>query len=75
MGGGATSRGAREPYFDSLSGLGTKGAQAGSMVVMADGSVRHVSSQIDPQVFRAMCTIHGADSVDLEQVAPRSAFK
>jgi hypothetical protein len=75
MGGGATIRGAREPYFDSLSGLGTKGPQGGSMVVMADGSVRHVSSQVDPKVFRAMCTIHGADSVDLEQVAPRSAFK
>jgi hypothetical protein len=75
MGGGATIRGAREPYFDNLSGLGTKGPSGGSVVVMADGSVRHVSSNVDPKVFRAMCTIHGAESFDLEQAAPRSSIK
>jgi hypothetical protein len=75
FGGGAAIRGAREPLFDKTSGLGTKGLPAGgSMVVMADGSVRHVSANIDPRVFKAMCTIHGADSVDLEQAAPPFAL-
>jgi hypothetical protein len=71
FGGGATIRGAREPLFDKSSGLGTKGlVGGGSIVVMADGSVRHVRSDIDPKVFKAMCTIRGADSVDLEQAGP-----
>jgi hypothetical protein len=70
FGGGATIRGAREPYFDKSSGLGTKGLPGGgSIVVMADGSVRHVTANVDPKIFRAMCTIHGSDSVDLEPAA------
>lgn len=68
FGGGATIRGAREPLFDKTSGLGTKGlAGGGTIVVMADGSVRRVPANIDPRVFKAMCTIRGADSVDLDQ--------
>lgn len=68
FGGGATIRGAREPLFDKASGLGTKGLPGGgTIVVMADGSVRHVSASVDPRVFKAMCTIHGAESVDLQQ--------
>jgi hypothetical protein len=68
FGGGATIRGAREPLFDKASGLGTKGLPGGgSIVIMADGSVRHVSASVDPRVFKAMCTIHGAESVDLQQ--------
>jgi hypothetical protein len=67
MGGGATIRGAREPLFDKVSGLGTKGLAAGTVVLMADGSVRQVPASIDPAVFKAMCTIHGAESVDLER--------
>ncbi|MCA9153723.1 MAG: DUF1559 domain-containing protein [Planctomycetales bacterium] len=72
QGGGATVRGAREPYFDSLTGFGTTGSpQPGSMAVMADGSVKFISADIDPTVFRAMCTIHGGESVDLPpQVRP-----
>jgi Protein of unknown function (DUF1559) len=70
FGGGATIRGAREPLFDSASGLGTKGLSGGgSIVVMADGSVRHVTASVDPRVFKAMCTIRGADSVDLGQAS------
>lgn len=68
LGGGGTVRGAREPLFDPTSGLGTKGLTGGgTLVVMADGSVRHVTPDIDSHVFRAMCTTHGADSVDLER--------
>jgi hypothetical protein len=71
FGGGGTIRGAREPLFDKTSGLGTKGLSGGgTIVVMSDGSVRQVSANIDPQVFKAMSTIHGADSVDLERSAP-----
>jgi hypothetical protein len=71
MGGGATIRGAREPLFDPVSGLGTQGlSSGGALVVMADGSVRHVSATIDPALFKAMCTIHGQDSVDFDAHAP-----
>lgn len=69
QGGGATIRGARKPYFDSLSGFGSRGGKKrGTMVVMADGSVHYLSADIDPAVFKAMCTIHGRDSVDSSQV-------
>jgi hypothetical protein len=69
MGGGATIRGARQPYFDKLSGFGSHG-QKGAITMMADGSVRLISENIDPAVFRAMCTMHGAESVDLPSAAP-----
>jgi hypothetical protein len=70
MGGGGTIRGARPPYFDKVSGLGTRNLpQPGTIAVMADGSVRFISANVDPQAFRAMCTIHGRDSVDLEQAS------
>lgn len=65
QGGGATIRGAREPYFDSLTGFGSRGmSQPGAYAMFADGSVREISADVNPQVFRSMCTIHGADSVD-----------
>jgi hypothetical protein len=69
MGGGATIRGARQPYFDKLSGFASHG-QSGPIAMMADGSVRVISPNIDPAVFRAMCTIHGAETVDLQTAAP-----
>jgi hypothetical protein len=74
QGGGATVRGAqarttkdgKPDYFDDLMGFGSRGlAQKGAVVMMADGSVRTISANVDPKVFAAMCTIHGADSVDL----------
>ena len=68
--GGAAMRGAREPLFDKTTGLGTKGITGGgSVVVMADGSVRQVTGKVDPKVFKAMCTIRGGETVDLEQEA------
>ncbi|MCA9123002.1 MAG: hypothetical protein H6822_02880 [Planctomycetaceae bacterium] len=64
-GGGATVRGAREPYFDELTGFGSQDtSRQGAISVMADGSVRFISSNIDPTVFRAMSTIHGKETVD-----------
>jgi hypothetical protein len=73
QGGGASVRGARativngkETYFDPLTGFSSKGlAKAGTQALMADGSARIISAEIDSKVFRSLCTIHGADSVDL----------
>lgn len=74
MGGGATIRGARLPYFDKITGFGSKGT-SGVIVLMADGSVRQISSNVDPVVFRALCTIHGAETIDLEKTAPLTLDK
>jgi hypothetical protein len=67
MGGGATIRGAREPYFDKISGFGTRNLPQADR---PDGRRWSVSfASVEPTVFRSMCTIHGADSVDLERAA------
>jgi hypothetical protein len=59
MGGGASIRGARREYFDKLTGFGSRGLSSpGTYVLMADGSARVVHETIDPNVFKAMCTIH-----------------
>jgi hypothetical protein len=69
-GGGSTVRGARDNPFNELSGFGSAGlAQPGAYVVLADGSVRTLSADIDPAVFKALCTIHGAEQVDLSGLA------
>jgi hypothetical protein len=66
QGGGATVRGAREPYFDPLTGFGSRGlASRGAAVLMADGATYHLHADVDPAVFRALCTIHGGESVDV----------
>ncbi len=68
-GGGATIRGAREPYFDAISGFGSRGLPSpGAYVMFADGSARVISASIDPKVFRAMCTMHGAETVDTDKL-------
>jgi hypothetical protein len=60
--GGSTVRGARQPYFGELTGFGTSGGPGkGALGVMADGSVRWIEGGVDPQVFRAMCTIGGGE--------------
>lgn len=65
-GGGATIRAARMPYFDPIGGFGSVGDPgAGALVAMADGSVKRISKDIDPAVFRALCTIHGAETIDM----------
>jgi hypothetical protein len=79
QGGGYTVRGARQPYFDPLTGFGSRGlSQGGTLAVFADGSVREISANVSPEVFRAMCTIHGAETVDrahLGQPLERLPFK
>ena len=69
--GGGTIRGAREPLFDETTGLGSLGlSEKGSFAVMADGSVRFISAEIDPTAFNAMCTIHGGENVDQSNLGP-----
>lgn len=63
QGGGATIRGARAPYFDKDSGFGSRGLSNGAFVLMADGSARVISGNIDPAVFRALCTVRGGEPV------------
>ena len=66
VGGGATIRGARPNSFAPISGFGSAGGpKAGAFVLLADGSVRFVSADIDQQVFNALGTTHGKDTVDL----------
>jgi hypothetical protein len=68
-GGGATVRGAHQPYFDKDRGFGSRGLdQPGTYVLLADGSVRVLPPDIDPKVFRAMCTGHGGDTVDVSNI-------
>jgi hypothetical protein len=73
QGGGATIRGARQPYFDKFTGFGSRGLPApGTYVLMADGSARVISATIDPEIFKAMCTIHGAEQIDMGKVVGQS---
>jgi hypothetical protein len=65
MGGGATIRGARQPYFDKFTGFGSRGLKSGAYVMFADGSARVISANVDPEIFKAMCTIHGAEQIDM----------
>lgn len=69
QGGGGTIRGARQPYFDPFTGFGSKGLpKHGTYVLFADGSSRVISADIDPEVFKAMCTMHGAEQVDMQKL-------
>jgi hypothetical protein len=70
QGGGATIRGARQQVFDKHSGIGSKGlSKPGTYVLFADGSARIISADIDPAVFKAMCTMHGAEEIDMNKIA------
>lgn len=65
MGGGATVRGARAPYIDDLRGFGSRGLpKGGAYAIFADGSARVIAADIDPAIFKAMCTIHGNDKAE-----------
>ncbi len=70
-GGGATAVGVPEKNsvkpFVSLQPNGKKG----TLVVMADGSVRFISENVSDEVFKALATIKGNESVILNREAPR----
>jgi uncharacterized protein (TIGR03067 family) len=80
VGGGATLRGVPEtnpidPFVLSTdrnkntivySKDGGKTKQRGTFVLMTDGSVRFIDKDIDPEVFKAMCTVGGPDPQKLD---------
>ena len=70
-GGGATVVGVPEKNsikpFVSVQGNGKKG----TLVVMADGSVRFISEGVSDEVFKALVTIKGNESVILNREAPK----
>jgi len=41
--------------------------------MMADGSSRIISADIDPEVFKAMCTIQGGETIDLPKTVTQTA--
>ncbi|MBS0261013.1 MAG: hypothetical protein JSS02_03580, partial [Planctomycetes bacterium] len=69
-GGSPTVRGlAREPYVNGPDGFGTGDVDAMS-VLMADGSVRSLSRDMDPRLLRALATtadIDGTDDLELDR--------
>jgi hypothetical protein len=69
-GGGATIMGA--PEQRSVRPFIVR-AQKGTHVVMLDGSVRFIAENISDDVFKALCTIKGGETIeDLEKVAPKA---
>jgi hypothetical protein len=73
-GGGSTVRGVPDAGgIKPFVGPGRKG----TYVLMADGSVRFVSSNISPQAFKAMCTIKGKATLkdDEWQPVPEGGMK
>ncbi len=73
-GGGATLRGVPEtnpmgPFLLSTDRDGktiNHQGKRGTYVLMVDGSVRFIDQNIDPEVFKAMCTIGGPGPKNLE---------
>ncbi len=71
QGGNATVRPlAQRPYVNGPDGFGS-GQPDGMLAGMADGSVRFLSKNIDPQVVEALATIHGGEAVDAASLEPR----
>ncbi len=69
-GGGATIQGV--PEHDSIKPFVsmTYNGKKGTLVVMADSSVRFVSADVGDEVFKALCTIKGGETVVLNRMAP-----
>jgi hypothetical protein len=70
-GGDATVRAlTRRPYVNGPDGFGS-GQPDGMVVGMADGAVRFVSKDIDPEVMERLATIHGHEPVDVALLDPK----
>ncbi|HID78037.1 MAG TPA: DUF1559 domain-containing protein [Planctomycetaceae bacterium] len=70
-GGQATVRGlTARPYFQGPDGFGS-GQPSGMLAAMADGSVRFLSSQVDPAVLEQLATAAGGESIQLADRATR----
>jgi hypothetical protein len=71
-GGGSTVRGVTEEpdCIQPFVCVEYKG-QRGTIAVMCDGKVRFIPESIEPEMFRAMCTISGGETVrQLNRIAP-----
>jgi hypothetical protein len=78
-GGGATVRGTSEKGDDVGRRGGflapSHGGKAGTWIIMADGSTRFLTKDVDPEVFKALCTMAGNENKpDLNSIAPESKF-
>jgi hypothetical protein len=76
LGGGATVRGVSEdidavqPFVCLKYRMNDKEVD-GTFAIMGDGKVRFIPATIDPNVFRALCTINGGEKIDnLDKIAP-----
>jgi len=70
QGGPATVRPlTRRPYVNGEDGFGS-GQAEGMVAGMADGSVRFLSKDIDPEVMERLATVRGGDQVDTTAQAP-----
>jgi hypothetical protein len=72
-GGGATVMGVPEtgsvkPFVTEVTIGDAK--KRGTIAIMGDGKVRFISETISDDDFKAMCTIAGGETVDLNRVAP-----
>jgi hypothetical protein len=71
-GGGATVRGVTEgpDVFDDFASADYQGKH-GTFAIMGDFKVRFIPDDIDPNMFRALCTIAGGEKIDnLDVIAP-----
>lgn len=69
-GGASTTRAlTAAPYVNGPDGFGT-GQVDGMFAVMADGSVRWISSDVDPRVIEQLATINGGEQVELASLDP-----
>jgi hypothetical protein len=74
-GGGSTVRGVPEKNSIQPFVSTTNNGKRGTIVIMADGSVRFLSDQISDEVFKAMCTIRGGEPrLNLDRIAPKLAL-
>jgi uncharacterized protein (TIGR03067 family) len=71
-GGGSTVRGVSEDV-DAVAPFVcfTHKGKPGTRAIMADGKVRFIPANIDPNTFRAMCTVAGGEKINkLDEIAP-----
>jgi hypothetical protein len=69
-GGGSTVMGVPEKNSVKPFVSTQRDGKRGTMVIMADGSVRFVSETVSDDVFKALCTIKGGESVIVNRDAP-----
>ncbi|MCA9084024.1 MAG: DUF1559 domain-containing protein [Planctomycetaceae bacterium] len=63
QGGSMSIRGfSQQPYVNGPDGIGSPHA-GGFQAVLADGSVRFISAEVDPKVLEALATMHGGERV------------